>query len=196
MAGPRYHRAASGLLRSVMNAVDWTHMWLPARSPWETVIRAAVVYLFVHLTFRIAGRRELGQHSAYDIVLLFFVGVAMRQTIVGADASLTTAMIGWSTLLAVDRVISKLVSSSERAASFIEGPVRELVRNGQVKEEELRRAHVSREQLLAALRHHGRERLDEVHRACLERSGHISFILADPRRPDPVADAGGDHHVP
>ena len=162
-----------------MGGVDWAGMWQPQRSPVETVLRGLVVYVFVHAAFRIVGRRELRQHTAYAIVLLFLVGVALRQTIVGSDPSLTTGMIGFGTLLAADALARWLTWASPRAALFINGPVRELVRDGQVNERDMRREHVSREQLLAALRHHGRERLDEVHLATLEPSGHISFVFAE-----------------
>jgi uncharacterized membrane protein YcaP (DUF421 family) len=159
--------------------VDWRGIWYPERSPWETVLRAVVVYVFVHVAFRVVGRRELGGHSAYVIVLLFLVGVAMRQSIVGDDGSLTTAMIGLSTLLALDALARWLSYHSPRAAIVIHGPVRELVRDGRVNERELRRAHVSRGQLLSAARVHGCQGLAEVRLASLEPSGHISFVLKD-----------------
>ena len=171
------------VLPTVMPSIDWGGMWRPERSPWETALRALVVYLFVHVGFRLAGRKELGRHATYDIVLLFFVGVAMRQTIVGDDPSLTTAMIGFGTLLVADFLIAWLARRSPKAALLIDGPVRELVRDGRVDEGELRRARMSVEQLLGSLRRRGADDLDRVRRACLERSGHISFILREPRRP-------------
>ncbi len=165
-----------------MQAIDWARMWRPEHNPLETVMRAVVAYAFVHVAFRVVGRRELGRHSTYEIVLLLFVSVAMRQTIVGTDQSVTTGLLGMSTLLIVDVLVAWLVRTSPRAARIIDGPVRELVRDGRLNEEAMRRARVTREQLLTTLRHHGHERLDEVRRAYFERSGHISVIFR--RRPD------------
>ncbi len=166
-----------------MSAVDWGGMWRPERSPLETVLRAVIVYVFVHLCFRLVGRKELGQHSTYEIVLLFFVGVAMRQSIVGPDRSLTTAIIGFGALVACDAILAGLARRSPRAATVIDGPVILLLRDGQMDERRMRRARVSREQLLASVRSHGGERLEEVHRAYLERSGHISVVFRDPCLP-------------
>jgi uncharacterized membrane protein YcaP (DUF421 family) len=174
-----------------MRAIDWAAMWRPERSPWETMIRAGIVYLFVHVAFRVVGRRELGQHTSYTIVLLFLVGVAMRQAIVGGDPSLTTAMIGFSTLLVIDALARWVSYVSPRAAIVVNGPVRELVRDGRANEREMRRAHVSRDHLLAALRGHGREDLADVHLASLERSGHISFVFIDAGRRAPDEDQRG-----
>lgn len=168
--------------RRPMVAIDWTRTWRPEHHPLETVVRAAVAYAFVHVAFRVVGRKELGRHSTYEIVLLLFVSVAMRQTIVGNDQSVTTGLIGMTTLLAIDAFIAWIVRTSPRAARVIDGPVRELVRDGRQDEEAMKKARVTREQLLATLRDHGREHLDEVRRAYFERSGRISVIFR--RRPD------------
>jgi uncharacterized membrane protein YcaP (DUF421 family) len=162
-----------------MPAIDWARMWRPERSPWETALRAVIVYVFVHVAFRVGGRKELARHASYDIVLVLFVGVAMRQTIVGSDTSLTSAMIGLAALLVTDAGVTWLSRLSPAAARLIDGPVRVLVRDGQIDEEEMRRAHISRDQILAALRSRGRERLADVRRAYMERSGSISIIFDD-----------------
>jgi uncharacterized membrane protein YcaP (DUF421 family) len=165
-----------------MKAIDWTHMWCPERAPLETVIRAIVVYVFVLVAFRVAGRKELGRHATYDIVLLLFVSVAMRQTIVGQDTSLTTAMIGFAAMISLDAVVTRLVQSSAKAAAFIDGPVRVLLRHGQLDEAAMRKARVSPDQLLAAVRRRGGDSLEGVRRAYLERSGHISVVFDDAAR--------------
>jgi uncharacterized membrane protein YcaP (DUF421 family) len=163
-----------------MPPIDWEGMWRPERSPWETIARAAIVYLYAHVVFRVVGRRELGQHTTYTIVLLFFVGVVFRMTIVGSDPSLTTGMIGFATLAGIDALARWLSNRSPRVARLINGPVRVLVRDGRVDERQMRRAHVSREHLLASLRMHGHERIEDIRLASLERSGAISFVFASP----------------
>jgi uncharacterized membrane protein YcaP (DUF421 family) len=162
-----------------MAAIDWARLWRPEHHPLETLLRASVAYLFVHVSLRVVGRKELGRHSTYEVVLLLMVSVALRQTIVGSDQSLTTGMLGFGTLLVIDALVAWTVGRSPRTALLVDGSVRELVRDGQLDPEAMQRARVSRDQLFAALRTHGYERLEDVHRAYLERSGHISVI---PRR--------------
>jgi uncharacterized membrane protein YcaP (DUF421 family) len=36
-------------------------LWLPEVSIWEKILRSAVVYLFLLLAFRLAGKRQVGQ---------------------------------------------------------------------------------------------------------------------------------------
>jgi hypothetical protein len=143
-------------------------------------------------------KREFGVHEAREIygraagqISRGLVGRGHRvtarasggpTTIVGNDPSVTTAMIGFGTLVAIDALARWLSNVSPRAGLVINGPVRVLVRDGRVDGREMRRAHLSRDHLLAALRLHGRERIEEVHLASLERSGEISFVLASPTR--------------
>jgi uncharacterized membrane protein YcaP (DUF421 family) len=171
-----------------MPPIDWAHMWHPQRSPWETMLRAVIVYVFVHTAFRVVGRRALGRSSTYEIVLLFFVGVVMRQSVVGNDLSLTTAILGFSTLIAVDALVTRLTLAFPSLSRLIDGPVRELVRDGRPNEAEMKRAHVSIDQLHAALRERGSEHLPEVRSAYLERSGRITILFAEGNQP--ARDAG------
>jgi uncharacterized membrane protein YcaP (DUF421 family) len=162
-----------------MSAAAWARMWHPQQSPLETVLRAVIVYVFVHVAFRVVGRKVLGRYSTFEIVLVLLATVAMRMGIVSDDPSLTTAIVGFATLLAVDVGVARLVAVSPAAAWLVDGPVRELVRDGRVDDDALRRARVSHDQLLSAVRCHGRERLEDVRAAHLERSGHISVVFRD-----------------
>jgi uncharacterized membrane protein YcaP (DUF421 family) len=160
-----------------MAPIDWAHMWLPVQSPLETILRSVIVYVVVHVSFRMLGRRELRRYSMASIVVLFLIAVALREAIVRDDVSLTTAFVGFGTLLVLDRVAGLLSNASPSLAHIIEGPVRELVRDGQVDQVELRRAHVTMEHLLAAVRERGCEDLSNVKRAYLERSGKITVVF-------------------
>jgi uncharacterized membrane protein YcaP (DUF421 family) len=162
-----------------MRAFEWERMWRPVMSPWEVVVRATVVYAFVHILLRLLGRRELASYSTSDIVLLFLITTAIRQGIVGSDTSLTTGMVALATLVAIEALLAQIIYRSPRAARLLGGPVRTLVRDGALVEDQLRRAHISRDQLLARLRARGHESLDDVEAAYLERSGEVTFILRE-----------------
>jgi uncharacterized membrane protein YcaP (DUF421 family) len=174
-AAPLLH----ALPKHPMPPIDWTRMWRPEQSPLETVLRATIVYVVVHTAFRVLGRRELRRHTMAATVLLFLVAVALREAIVTNDRTLTTAFLGFGTLLVVDRAASVASNASARMAEIIDGPVRELVRDGTVNERELSKAHITREHLLAAVRERGGEDLARVRRAYLERSGKISVVFED-----------------
>lgn len=163
-----------------MPEIDWRGLWIPTLHPLETILRALMVYLFAQLALRAVGRKELSRYATYDVVLLFLLATALRRTLVSNDSSLTTGFLSLATLGAMDWLFSYLSFKSGTAARALLGPVRELVREGQLNERNLRRCHISRDELLSALREHGRESLEGVRAAYLEPSGKITFLFAPP----------------
>lgn len=156
---------------------DWHALWVPSWSPLEVVFRATIVYFFTVGAFRLAGRKELSRYATHDIVLLFLIATATRQTIVGTDTSLTTGLVGLSTIIGWDTLLSHLAYRSRRAAQIVDGKIRRLVRDGVIDDAELKRARLSRDELVSLLRRHGHQDLRRVRDAFLERSGRITFLL-------------------
>jgi uncharacterized membrane protein YcaP (DUF421 family) len=158
-------------------------MWVPTWSPWEVILRATVVYVVVQFLFRNIGSKELGRYAPHQLAMFVLIAVAARQAIVGPDASLTSAIMGLTTLATLEWLLSYLSFRSRRFARWVEGPVCQLIRDGQLQETVLQRTRISREDILAELRKRGVGRLTNVKDAFLERSGAITFIFwADPQR--------------
>ncbi len=162
-----------------MGAIDLESMWKPELSPLEVVLRAAIIYAFLIVAFRVVGRKELGRWGASDVVLLFLISVAARQTIVGEDRSLTTAMVALGTLLGLDWALSALTARSSRLADLLEGKVRQLVRDGELQRDVMRRTRISEDELLEQVRRAGKETLADLKDAFLERSGKITVVLRE-----------------
>jgi uncharacterized membrane protein YcaP (DUF421 family) len=156
-------------------------MWAPVWSPWEVILRTTVVYVVVQVLFRNIGSKELGRYATHQLAMVVLITVAARQAIVGPDASLTSAIIGLTTLAVLEWLLSYLSFRSQRFAKWVEGPVYQLIRNGRLQDMILRRTRISREDIFAQLRERGLDTLDEVKDAFLERSGKITFVFwADP----------------
>lgn len=168
-----------------MRDFDWHAMWFPKWPPWEVALRAAITYVVLQLLVRLAGSKAVSRYSTADIVLVFLIAQAARQTIVGTDISITNAAVGLATLFLLDWLVTSLSARSSKIADIAQGRVHQLVRNGEVVEAALRRTHVSKDELLAQVRRHHRTSLDDVRDAYLERSGHISLIFKTREAPDP-----------
>ncbi len=162
-----------------MNPIDWQGIWVPKLNPLEVIFRVSMVFLFAQLVLRAIGRKELGRYATFDLALLFLLTVCLRRTVVGDDDSLTTGFLALATLGAWDRLFSWLSFRSRSAARVLEGGPRELVRDGELVHENLRKTHISRAELLSHLRTHGREDLGEVRAAYLEPSGKVTFLFRE-----------------
>ena len=162
-----------------MKTFDLARLWTPELTPWEVVFRAAVMFAFLQIAFRVAGRKELGRWGAPEVALLVLVTTSVRTSIVGDDSSLTSAMIALATILTLDRLVSTMAARSRRVADLVEGPVRRLVRDGAVQRDELARTRISEDELLSRVRESGRERLEDVKDAFFERSGKITLVFRE-----------------
>src|SRR2546429_9961123 len=69
---------------------------------WEIILRTAVVYVVVLFLLRVAGKRELGQMSPVDLVVILVIANAVQNAMTGGDNSLIGGVIARTTLVAVN----------------------------------------------------------------------------------------------
>ena len=143
----------------------------------DAVLRAATVYVVLLLVFRIAGRRTLAEMTPFDLVLVFIIGEATQQALLGQDFSITNAVLVIVTLLFLDIIMSLAKDRSRTVEKLIDGVPTIMVADGQPLTERMRKARVDEQDVMeAARRLHGIERLDQIKYAVLEVSGGISVI--------------------
>lgn len=142
----------------------------------EKVVRAVLIYVFLLVALRLGGKRELGQLNTMDFVVLLAVANAVQNGIIGKDDSVTGAMIGATTLFAVNELAAFGSARSSRIHRLLSGTPTLLVNDGQVMEAALRRERMSLDDLMQALSEHDVQSVGEVQRCVLEPSGKIVVV--------------------
>ncbi len=143
----------------------------------DAVLRAAAVYIFMVVMFRLAGRRTLSDMTSFDFVLLLIVAEATQQALLGEDFSLTNAFLVVITLIGIDILLSVLKDRFPRIERAVEGMPVIILENGQPFKDRMKRARVDESDILEAAREsQGLERLEQIKYAVLESSGSISII--------------------
>ncbi|WP_245543335.1 DUF421 domain-containing protein [Kyrpidia tusciae] len=151
------------------------HVYDAVGNSWTvlfTAVRVAVVYAVLLMVLRLMGRRILGQMTPFDLVTLLLLSNAVQNAMIGPDNSVVGGLLGSFVLLGLNRMISR----KTKLRHFFEGAPVVLVTRGRVIEDHLRREGVSLDELLAALREHGIDRIEAVDTAILEMDGTISVI--------------------
>jgi uncharacterized membrane protein YcaP (DUF421 family) len=138
--------------------------------------KTTVVYVVLIAGLRLLGKRELGQMSLYDLVLIVILGNAVQNAMIDNDNTLVGGIIAATVLLLINRLLNTLIGRSSRVAHVLIGEPSLLVFDGKIIEAQMERQGVSREQLDAALREHGLEGLDGVHMVVLEVDGTMSVV--------------------
>ena len=143
----------------------------------DSVLRAAAVYVFVLLLFRIAGKRALSEVTTFDLVLLVILSETVQQALLGEDSSLTNAFVLAATLIGLDLALSFAKQRSKLLRRWLESEPLLVVRDGKLLRDRLDRELIDRDEVLeAARRLQGLERLDQIKYAVLEPHGGITVV--------------------
>src|SRR5208283_4340121 len=65
----------------------------------EIALRTGVIYLLVLIGIRISGKREVGQMTPFDLVLLLLISNSVQNAMTGPDTSLAGGAVAAATLL-------------------------------------------------------------------------------------------------
>jgi len=144
----------------------------------DLVIRAAVVFLFIYLVTRVAGKRELSSMEPFDLILLVVMGDLVQQSITQSDYSVTGALIVISTITLLTVFVSWVNWRFRSLRSVLEGQPVVLVENGKLIEQNMKRERITLEDIESEGRQQQVTDIADMRWALLETSGRISVIPA------------------
>lgn len=142
----------------------------------DIVARAAIMFAILYVLLRLLGKRELGQLTPFELVVMIVLGDLIQQGVTHNDFSLTGAMLAVSTFAFLAIVMSWLTYLSPRAEKLLDGEPRVVIRDGMLIKENLRRDRMTQGEIESEMRLAGISRMEQVAWAILEPQGKISFI--------------------
>ncbi len=143
---------------------------------WNIAVRSLLVYVAVFLGLRLMGKRELGQMTVFDLVVVLLIANAVQNAMVGADFSVQGGILAAFVLLAANRIVATLRLHRGVWGRLIEGKPTLLVKDGKVLASALRKEELDRADVEMAAREHGIRSIAEVQMAVLETDGSISIV--------------------
>ncbi len=78
------------------------HIPVPDIAITENVVRSVGVCLFLLIAFRLAGKRQLGQLTACDLVVPLVISNVLQNAAIGNDSSLGGGLVGALVIIAVN----------------------------------------------------------------------------------------------
>ncbi|HTJ61366.1 MAG TPA: YetF domain-containing protein [Candidatus Saccharimonadales bacterium] len=156
-----------------MNLFDMTTPW------YEILLRTFVVYMTVLVLLRAAGKRELGQMTPFDLVVILVIANAVQNAMTGGDNSLIGGMLAAATLTVVNIAVGRWGSRVPFFRRLVASEPTLLLRDGKPMQAALDKERIDIEELEMAARQHGIADLADVTAAVLEEDGSISIIPKD-----------------
>jgi len=146
-------------------------------NPLQMALRALTVFVLTLAMIRIAGRRSLGQHRAFDTCTTVLMGAVLSRAVVGASPFWSTMAAG-ATIVLLHRLVAMASVRWSWFESLVSGDKRELVKDRRRDEEEMRKALITDRDLDEAVRKKSGNEASPLERAVLERDGRITVKVA------------------
>jgi uncharacterized membrane protein YcaP (DUF421 family) len=152
------------------------HFLVPEAAILQLVIRACAVYLFLCVALRLAGRREMGQLTTFDLILLLVLSNAVQNSINAGDNSLGGGLVSAFSLLVLNWVVGWAAYRWPWFERLIQGRPITIITEGKIHMRAMRRERISLEELRSALRKQGIDGVTQCRRAVLESDGTLTAV--------------------
>jgi uncharacterized membrane protein YcaP (DUF421 family) len=163
-----------------MHSKFLTDMFVLSLPVAEKILRPVIIYFFLVVGLRLAGKRELAQLNPFDLVVLLTLSNTVQNAIIGDDNTVTGGILGAATLLLVNFMVVRFLYRHEKLDRVVEGNSAVLIENGKILESMLAKELMTVQELEAAAHKQGLESLAQVEKAILDPSGVICFIAKKP----------------
>jgi uncharacterized membrane protein YcaP (DUF421 family) len=145
----------------------------------QSVMRTLVVYIAGLIMVRVGEKRFLGKNTAFDVLLGIILGSVVSRAITSSSGFFTILLAGFILVL-LHWLFAVITFRSDELGDLLKGNARTLIIDGEIDWEAMRRSHISKDDLLGALRSNGKlHDPSDVKEARLERDGNISVIKRD-----------------
>jgi uncharacterized membrane protein YcaP (DUF421 family) len=124
---------------------------LPQIPLLEKIVRPLLVYIFLLIAFRVFGKRQLGQLTPFDFIVLLTISNVVQNAMIGGDNSLIGGIIGALTILVANFALAYLSFRFPRFEHVVEGDPTVLIENGQILLHNLKKELVSEHDLRQTL---------------------------------------------
>ena len=143
----------------------------------DIALRAAVIFIALYVLMRLMGKRELGQMTPFELIVLVVIGDLIQQGVTQNDFSVTGAIIAISTIALLALLMSWATYLWPRAERALEGEPRVIVRDGEIVAANMRSNRLTRSELESEMR------LAGIGRLCRRGVGHPRAARQDQLHP-------------
>lgn len=143
---------------------------------WEIVTRAIVIYLGLMVFFRVFGKKQLGEMSPMDLVLLLIVSESVSTGLNAEEKSIAGGLLSALSLITLSYGIDFLAFKSSKMEKIFEGEPHILIAKGKIREEIRKKFKITYDEIQESLREHEVGDVKQIDYAVLETNGKITVI--------------------
>ncbi len=138
--------------------------------------RTVIVLIFLTVGMRLVGKRSAGKMNLIDILMIVLIANAVQNAITTGSGDLLVGLVAAGVVLLIDHWLGTLFFKYPEMEKHFFGEPIVIVTNGQPNQRAMRRAEVSKDQVLTAVHEQGLKDLSDVRLVVLENDGTLSVI--------------------
>jgi uncharacterized membrane protein YcaP (DUF421 family) len=155
-----------------------------------TAARAVAVYALMLVVIRFAGKRTVGNFTAFDLLVALMLGEVVDEIIYG-DVSFTQGAVAILSVALLQYGNAWLSYMGHGLDKVLEGSPSVVVREGQLDRKGMRKERMNEKDVMAELRLQGVSEMDEVKLGVVENDGQVSVIRQEWAEPLQKGDVDG-----
>ena len=163
-------------MESALLVIDWASIFTPARSIFEMIVRATIMYFVIVALLKLVVKRQTGGVGRTDILVIVLVAEVAGPGFTADYISVVEGAVLVATLLFWSYAIEWLTHRSATFERYFQPPPLLLIERGRMLPRNMRTELITKSELMTHLREEGIEDIADVEQACMEPDGMISVI--------------------
>ena len=140
----------------------------------RTAALTTVGFLGMIVMLRMSGKRTLSKMNVFDFVFVVAIGSLLAATIIEKDVTLSEWFVSVTILLFIQFALAKIACYSKTAERIINGEPALLLAKGEFIHKSMRKHRITEEEVRAAIREKGVNRVEDVDAVVLENDGNLT----------------------
>lgn len=140
------------------------------------VFKTFILYIFIIISYRIMGKKEVGNLSIVDLIVSILIAELAAICIEEEKESILISIIPIIELVVIQIFLSLITLKNEKIRKIIDGSPSLIISEGSINIKEMKRIRYTLDDLLSQLREQGISGIKDVKYAVLENNGKLSVF--------------------
>jgi len=142
----------------------------------NALFRCLVFYIVIAISYRVMGKREVGELSIMDFIVSIFLAQLASISIENLEDNIFISMGPILLLVLIQLILARLSYKNNKVRNILDGDVSVIINRGKINFEEMLKQRYNLDDLLSQLRDKEIKSIEEVDYAILETSGKLSVF--------------------
>lgn len=140
------------------------------------IVRTFFLYIFIVISYRIMGKKEVGELGVIDLIVSFLIAELAAISIEEPNKSVLTSIVPILVLVIVQIVLSYISMKNSKLRKLIDGVPSVIINKGKINFNIMRKLRYSLDDLLTQIREKDIKDIEKIKYAVLENNGKLSIF--------------------